>query len=852
MASLRPERGAFLAGTPDRTVERRCFNLLAKPLRKSHFVDFGDYVDTERPDTYVAVDSALDKKYTGELHPSKVVVVDAQGFRHAYSSGMRDLLTKPLGTRQDVGLRMERRSILGAAFDAGHVALNDLLRARISNAMMKRPEPKRASSFPSVPMATARFLGLKTLPTGVIGIFSSADSPAYLVIAKNFFDNVLDALDAAGAAEALTGDVGVLFSDRLRFRPAGLVVGEPLYTLALAPGEEVQVRQTVETKLHAVLEQIDDREQESNLTRSSTWSTDISEALTDTSNFQSGMQLTEGLTASPGAASEVPIGGNMGLSTSVSEAYTSTEQRTVRTNRQLTAQATAKMRQQHKTRMEITTEQSTGLVTTRTVRNANLQRPVTFIFSKVYRREQALLERYGARLCLRWVIDDPARTLRQRFLDHLNRLDPDVKANYVDVAAPDVLETVEEVTLKMYSYYDGMQAVGDMSSEYTPYPLASRFDVYGQEDRSVSRATSRPDVPSVTSDYYLVGKPKVTFLRMHLRDEGPTRGQERSRDTGSGDDWNQISGDLIFKVDPTAQPGDEKGTLHVGAHAEYNHIPPRDFDWRNPNAEAAAEHLDTRLFLYGPTEVTVTITATWAKDDTTSLAEQEPVAQRRNTLQQGLTVEALTMLRDTLARDYAGQVLATAFRSAIGGVDGDYATMVPQMFDYQDVVVESIPYWASAAGRDAQTALQERLQHLNIALPIGDFMIDEFTASKAIVYVPIREGHEADALAAATTVDSGFAQSLVRQIDAMRAQHFGSTLHPVPTFDDVTGPGLPVATPSDASAWATDWEKPAFRFDLLAAWSELVPTDGVHLDAVLRESVAADEHRTLTLGRASI
>src|SRR5205814_1081371 len=88
---------------------------------------------------------------------------------------------------------------------------------------------------------------------------------------------------------------GVLFSDRLRFQPAGLVIGEKVYALSLGAGEEVQLRQVVETRRQTLSEDIKDREQEQQLTLSSTWSTEITDALKENQSHQN--TSTEGLSA---------------------------------------------------------------------------------------------------------------------------------------------------------------------------------------------------------------------------------------------------------------------------------------------------------------------------------------------------------------------------------------------------------------------------------------------------------------------------------------------------------------------------------------------------------------------------
>jgi hypothetical protein len=826
IAGLGPDHARFLSGTPDRSVERRSFSLLMKPM--SHVfpgLGPGDMWSAD-PGHLVPV-AGLGFRLV-DLLKADPLLIAPDAYRPAYANAVRELLTQRAGANHGIDLARELDLRRRLAFDASKVPWTDSLRARIGPAV--KPVRRKAKPGTEIPAQTlAAYLGIKRLPEGVLGAYIAGSNVQYLVIAKDAMGLLYDALAEADLT-VLFGDVGILFNDRLRFRPSGLVVGEPIYTLALAPGEEVQVRQTVETKRRATMEGIEDREQESGLTLSSTWSTDIADSVTDTSNFQSGMQLNEGLNAAPAASAGIPIGGTAGITASASEAYTLTRQETTRNNRQLTAQATAKMRRQHKTRIEITTEQSSGLATTRTVRNANQQRPVTYVFSKMYRREQVLLERYGARLCLRWVVDDPARIVRKRFMDHIDRMDPDLITNYGDVASLEVMSTTEDVEVSMESETRDDNPSGKVETWPSQSPPGPSYRplIVGVVDHVLSK--SRSDV-AVPDDYRLLGSPVVTFSKMRIRDEGPTRGDAARRDSQSSDEWLQIERSLFYRLNDDRTGG----AIHINAHAEYNHIPGNRFDGR--------------LFLYGPTKVTVRITATWAKSTAREIAEQEPVAARRRDLERGLTVERLTALRDMLASDYAGGVMATAVRSALGDIGTENANMVRTLFAFEDAIVENIPYWATSAGRNAQRELQDRLQSLPIPLPTAAFMVDELTASQAIVYLPIRDGAEEDALLTAAVVDDAYARSLAEQIHALRSEHFAAARTTTTGFDDVTGPVPPTGTPASASVWASDWERPLYRFDVLSAWSELVPTDGVHLDAVLSDTVATDEHRTDALAR---
>ncbi|MEE3918926.1 hypothetical protein V2I01_12315 [Micromonospora sp. BRA006-A] len=103
------------------------------------------------------------------------------------------------------------------------------------------------------------------------------------------------AADAARrpAAEFLAGllqsDVGIAFLDRTRIRPVGFALGEHVYALALAPGEEAVLEQrTYTTKRELTLEEQNESEQQTDVELTSALTTELQEgferqkSLTDT------------------------------------------------------------------------------------------------------------------------------------------------------------------------------------------------------------------------------------------------------------------------------------------------------------------------------------------------------------------------------------------------------------------------------------------------------------------------------------------------------------------------------------------------------------------------------------------
>jgi hypothetical protein len=57
---------------------------------------------------------------------------------------------------------------------------------------------------------------------------------------------------------ALAAEIGFLYLDRTRIRPIGFAVGEFIYSLSLAPGEEVTIDQKTFSKRESTFEDLND------------------------------------------------------------------------------------------------------------------------------------------------------------------------------------------------------------------------------------------------------------------------------------------------------------------------------------------------------------------------------------------------------------------------------------------------------------------------------------------------------------------------------------------------------------------------------------------------------------------
>jgi hypothetical protein len=198
--------------------------------------------------------------------------------------------------------------------------------------------------------------------------------------------------------------LGVVFYDRLRIRPTGIVAGDHVYSLAVAPGEEITLTQRSETKKTRSFEEVISREQERQLEFSSTWSTDVSRGTSDTYSSQ--------LSTSMGATIGVQISVvNVGYSASVdtTDSHTTSRDYQASLSREISNRAGTTLRREHKTTFTISEEVVEESGARRIIRNSNSSKALTLNFYKLYNKFHIYLERYDARLCIQLCVYDPAK-----------------------------------------------------------------------------------------------------------------------------------------------------------------------------------------------------------------------------------------------------------------------------------------------------------------------------------------------------------------------------------------------------------------------------------------------------------
>lgn len=238
-------------------------------------------------------------------------------------------------------------------------------------------------------------------------------------------------VDAQRLLNLLRSEFGYLFYDRTRIRPANLRIGEHLYSLSLAPGEEVTIEQKSWTKRDVSLEELTEFERTLDLEFASTFTTEILDSLDEVKKIDVGLDGTAKgsldpvgvLTAAVGLASGTPaassgggggpIAVNGGIEPSIDLSDTVTQKEAATKTYQQTGKLAAKYRSMHKTTFKVTQEIGAENTSRRTIRNANRATPINLHYFKMLREHEITHERYGVRLCWAPWIRDPGTQVRE-------------------------------------------------------------------------------------------------------------------------------------------------------------------------------------------------------------------------------------------------------------------------------------------------------------------------------------------------------------------------------------------------------------------------------------------------------
>ena len=505
-----------------------------------------------------------------------------------------------------------------------------------------------------------------------------------------------------------------------------------------------------------------------------------------------------------GVSVTIPIEGvDLGINAGVNAQSSSTVSQNIQRarSRQITARFTAKAREQHKTTFRVGTEITEEYGSKRILRNLNPSRALTLHMHKVYQKYRILLERFDARLCASFALYDPGRDLRRELQDELAKLTPHVPPG----ACPD---------MPTGSSVQQTQLIENMNAA----------DVGGDE---YGRALFSTVIPSgtVLSSW----KFELTSWIIDLGD-----GTRRAADPAKF--W-EFGGGWWFQ--------DEANLPDIGSAGAQSHI----IIVLMPEA-------------WGPGWWTVNITGrfTWSYAPTEQVVEsiKTCMEEEKRKIRDSFSTERLEQILAEVRASRKELIYKRLFEEILlphyfrNGVNPPIEVLekVRKYFDWNEAVIEYLPWWMSPSARDERERLRQQLLHLPGDVR-SDLVIDDFlVASQARVFLPIRAGSEQDAVDFLIKVGGYYVPSLTDCINDFvqwREQNLGIIQYPLPDYNAILAPGPALSTPSEAQVWKYDWEKPRRKFLVLDEWPELLPTDGVHIEPVISAGGSVDEFRTSAL-----
>ncbi|TXH17715.1 MAG: hypothetical protein E6R00_04130 [Gammaproteobacteria bacterium] len=215
-----------------------------------------------------------------------------------------------------------------------------------------------------------------------------------------------DDLEAGAAAT----DLGIVFLERTRLRPGICALGEQVFSMSLAPGEEVVLEQKTFSEKTVTYEEQSELEEETNSEMGSTLTTDLTNALT------LALSETKNRNVTMGASAGLAVGGgnfsiSAGVSDSVSNAMSDTSNETVRNTHQQTQKLSAKRRAQHKVSFKVSTTDRFETSQKRVIKNPNQYTPIDLVYFKILQKLEIAHERTGLRLCWAPFVRDPGVVL---------------------------------------------------------------------------------------------------------------------------------------------------------------------------------------------------------------------------------------------------------------------------------------------------------------------------------------------------------------------------------------------------------------------------------------------------------
>ncbi|GLR83775.1 hypothetical protein [Bradyrhizobium iriomotense] len=581
-------------------------------------------------------------------------------------------------------------------------------------------------------------------------------------------------------AMLLSNEIGFLYLDRTRIRPIGFAVGEFLYSLSLAPGEEVTLEQKTYSERQTSLEDLQDQEATLDLELSSTLTGELSQSLNQ--ELSRLAKDSESNAAHVGADIDgvnVSMGPNNSNSVDNGDRITSTT--SVKNTYSASTKVAAKYRTQHKITFTVSTVNKFETSSKRVIRNPNAYTPIDLMYFKILKRLRLSQERYGVRLCWAPAIRDPAGPFWARILAMRDALfaaaskasagprpvPPDPPA----AAPPVVASTVMDAN--HFDWFNGSQ-----SYDYDVTIAAPAGYVWDGDAAFVSSSVVLA---------FSGSRPAAAEVRMPSNDG---TGMKCIVHVGAVDRlW------VDFSTFPPTPHLDATGTASFQVSARF--IPSNVQAADDYNQKLAAWKTADDAWQSQDSQIKAAALAK-AQSDWDAIRQSE--LARLNPVYEAFGV-VITQMFPSTTRDHIDEI-----------------DRWERLFDWSQASLKLYPAWWNGTG------LREP------SLDPTHFV----NASWARLFLPVRVGSEAEAIKAIYQVSQGnapnaalakYIDDVTGQLNQYRQTSFGSATEVV-------------ITPSSTEGECPTTSQP---FVCMGSWEETVPTDGTHIEVLQSTTIAADD-----------
>ena len=340
---------------------------------------------------------------------------------------------------------------------------------------------------------------------GPVGGDEASDDPYLAFISRQTVDVL---------TELIKSELGFLFLDRTRIVPQGFVVGEHLYTLALAAAEEVVLEQRSFKQLERVDEATTEGETTTETETVDSWTHDDAENTVGSGTTTSNDGFTAGGSVGFDYGIKAGVQGNYANGTT--EADTDSRTTAAKNVHVNSTKAVGKMRDQHKTVFRLSSTSRFEDSARRTIRNPNQHTPIDLHIYKILQRMRFSHERFGARLCWTPWVKDPAGDFFQAEDDMRATLLAQAGSSvppYAEPPPPNITEVPGTVTVGLSPPLTELTAWGgwpgkDMSHDYTlPINMPANMKWDGDKDFVSQNLKVTLTGSPRGFGYYMVGDP---------------------------------------------------------------------------------------------------------------------------------------------------------------------------------------------------------------------------------------------------------------------------------------------------------------------------------------------------------